>query len=322
MCLGLAGLQPQTVSPEYALKGMRVDYALCHPPNIPRVFVEVKKHGQGDGAERQLFQYVFHEGVQLAILTDGQAWNFFLPAEHGDYEERCVYKLDIVERDIDECVRTLRRYLEYDAIVSGEAINSAREDYKNLDRERQIQTILPLAWRRLVEDGDEDVLESLANRVETLSGYKPAPDTVASFLKTTLGGPTSPIPASRPRLPAIALPLAPTAIGFILDGEHHPARSARDVLIKIFETLTTRDDLFPGRFAALPEHGRTRRYLARDPAELYPGQPQLMRYSRQLSSGWWLDLNQSKDGIRKIIKMACEVARLRSGEDLKAELGD
>ena len=34
---------------------------------------------------------------KLAILTDGREWNFFLPAEHGNYAERSVYKLDIVD---------------------------------------------------------------------------------------------------------------------------------------------------------------------------------------------------------------------------------
>ncbi|EQD78280.1 Type I restriction enzyme R protein N terminal domain protein, partial [mine drainage metagenome] len=92
----------QIVCPEYSLEGRRVDYALCHPPGKPIAFVEVKQIGQSEGAERQLFEYAFHVGVPLAILTDGQEWNFFLPGEQGDYGERRVYKLDIVERDISE----------------------------------------------------------------------------------------------------------------------------------------------------------------------------------------------------------------------------
>ena len=66
----------QIVCPEYSLRGRRVDYALCHPPGKPIAFVEVKRIGQSGGAEKQLFEYAFHEGVPLAILTDGQEWNF------------------------------------------------------------------------------------------------------------------------------------------------------------------------------------------------------------------------------------------------------
>ena len=86
----------QIVSPEYSVEGRRVDFALCHPPGKPVVFIEVKQIGQGDsGGERQLFEYAFHKGVPIAILTDGQDWQFFLPAEQGEYGDRRVYKLDI-----------------------------------------------------------------------------------------------------------------------------------------------------------------------------------------------------------------------------------
>ncbi|BAM00926.1 MULTISPECIES: type I restriction endonuclease [Caldilinea] len=80
----------QVVCPEYSLEGRRVDYALCHPPGKPIAFIEVKQIGQSEGAERQLFEYAFHVGVPLAVLTDGQEWNFFLPGEQGDYGERRV----------------------------------------------------------------------------------------------------------------------------------------------------------------------------------------------------------------------------------------
>ena len=87
--------------------------------------------------------------MQLAILTDGREWNFFLPAEHGNYAERSVYKLDIVERDLSECTLRLNRYLQYDAVFSGDAIEAARKDYRDVARERQIQSALPRAWEHL-----------------------------------------------------------------------------------------------------------------------------------------------------------------------------
>ena len=72
-----------------------MDYALCHPPREPLVMVEVKQIGQSKGADHQLFEYAFHKGVPMAVLTDGQEWHFFLPTEQGDYGERRVYKLDL-----------------------------------------------------------------------------------------------------------------------------------------------------------------------------------------------------------------------------------
>lgn len=317
----------QVLCPEYSLEGRRVDYALCHPPGKPIAFVEVKQIGQSEGAERQLFEYAFHVGVPLAILTDGQEWNFFLPGEQGDYGERRVYKLDIVERDISECASRLNRYLKYDAIVSGAAIEAAREDYRNVSRDRQMKATLPKAWAKLVEEEDELLLELVADRVESLCGYKPDPDTVARFLKEnislrTLG--TAPPPRPPAPHPPVALPgNLPGFVGFVFNAQRYPARNALDVLVSVFEALSQHDATFLERFAALPKHGRTRRYLARSPEELYPGRPDLSHeHSTQLSSGWWLGTNVSRAQIERIIKMACEVARVKYGRELSVNLGE
>jgi len=172
----------QVVAPQYSLENLRVDFALCHPPERPIALIEVKQLGkQTDDSERQLFQYAFHAGVPLAILTDGQEWHFFLPAEQGDYGERRVYKLDLLEREVDECASRLLRYLNYDAIVSGAAIEAAREDYKNVARSRLIETTLPKAWRKLIEEKDEILIELVADRTASLCGYKPDGDSVARF---------------------------------------------------------------------------------------------------------------------------------------------
>ena len=34
----------------------------------------------------------------FVVLTDGETWSFYLPAEQGSYEDRRVYKLDLFER--------------------------------------------------------------------------------------------------------------------------------------------------------------------------------------------------------------------------------
>ena len=192
--LGWPAYDTQTVSPQFGLEGRRVDYALCHPPGKPIAFIEVKSIGQAEGAERQLFEYAFHKGIQLAILTDGQEWNFFLPAEQGDYADRRVYKLDIAERGLSDCTHRLSRYLSYDDVVSGDAINAAREDYRDVARERLIQSTLPQAWKQLIDDEDAQLLELVAGQVERLCGYKPNVDTVASFLGNSIAA----IPHSTP----------------------------------------------------------------------------------------------------------------------------
>jgi hypothetical protein len=122
----------------------------------------------------------------MAVLTDGQEWHFYLPAEQGDYQERRVYKLDIVERDPDECERRFRRYLAYDLVCTGEAYANARSDYQSVRRQREAEAALPEAWQQLVHEPDELLIELLGDQVESLCGYRPDPDAVAEFLSNRL----------------------------------------------------------------------------------------------------------------------------------------
>ena len=130
--LGWPRYNTQVIIPEYSVEGRRVDFALCHPALNPLVFIEVKQVGQIEGAERQLFEYAFHTGVPIVILTDGREWHFFHPSGQGDYRERRVYKLDLIERDSEESTRHLNRYLNYESMCTGEAIRAIEEDYERI----------------------------------------------------------------------------------------------------------------------------------------------------------------------------------------------
>ncbi|MBX9613042.1 MAG: hypothetical protein K2X51_15585 [Burkholderiales bacterium] len=347
--LGWPAYNTDAVWPEYSLSGRRVDFALCSPPSKPIAFIEVKQIGQSDGAERQLFEYAYHDGVPMAILTDGREWNFFLPGEQGAYDERRVYKLDIVDRDVKECVERLERYLLHSAVASGAAIHAARDDYRNVSKDRQMLAALPTAWHQIIMDEDEMLLEIVADRVESLCGFKPGPDMVAAFLKESMAGRATPQPQARPSAqpmqrpqstppaaskavvqPAYAPPpraesqqrsTAPHGqIGFSFECQFHPARNAIDTLRQVFDLFIKRDPTFGERFAGLPKHGRTRRYLARDASELYRDRPDLG--SVKLDSGWWMSTNHSRQTIGQIIAMACDVAHVAHGRDLIDNLGD
>jgi predicted type IV restriction endonuclease len=262
----------------------------------------------------------------MALLTDGQEWNFFLPTEQGDYGERRVYKLDLLERDPQEAESSLKRYLGYEAVRSGQAIEAARKDYRDAARKMRAQKTLPDAWARLVEAEDDILIDLLSEKVEDLRGVKPDPDTVAHFLheQALVRSETPPAPLPRkPRRPTrpVASGDVPKPVGYSLEGRWHPAGSAREVLIRVFGEFAERDPSFLERFAALPKHGRKRRYLAPSREELYPGSPHLADNAHELRPGWWLDPHASRAGIETRVKMACEVAGVGYGKDLLANLG-
>ena len=335
--LGWPTYETRVVFPEFPLaEKRRVDFALCHPPGKPLVLIEVKRVGQGEGAERQLFEYAFHQGVPMAVLTDGREWQFFLPGEQGDYGDRRVYGLDIVERDVDESAHRLHRYLDYRAVRSGDALRNARTDYEDVTRTRQIEATLPEAWRTLIEDEDELLVELVADRVESLCGFKPVPDQVAQFLARVIGSSMPPVgvsAAARGQLaaqPPVDDPLSPRPgvvtvsegrAALVLHGVRSEQTSAKEVLVATMQALADRDPTFLDRFAALPKHGRTRRYIARERLDLNPRRPDLAQeYGFEFRAGWWLGTNVSKKAIERIITLACQVAGLRYGVDLRLEL--
>lgn len=175
---------PQVIMPEYSVDGRRVDFALCHPSLSPLIFIEVKQVGNIEGAERQLFEYAFHEGVPITILTDGREWHFFHPSGQGDYKERRVYKLDLIARDSEESAKRLNRYLNYQSVRTGDAVRAIEEDYRDVSRQRQVATRLPEAWGKLVEEADEFLLDVVAEKVESLCRYRPTAEQVLDFLKS------------------------------------------------------------------------------------------------------------------------------------------
>jgi len=333
--LGWPTYDTAVVCPEFTLSGRRVDFALCSQSGKPLVFIEVKQIGRVAGTELQLFEYAFHEGVQFAVLTDGQEWNFFLPAEQGSYGERRVYRLDIVERKASESEACLLRYLEFSATTSGDAIAAAREDIKNASRLRQMEAVLPKAWAKLVEDENELLIELVADCVADMCGFKPEPDMIADFIKSKIYQ-SNILPAvSRPTAKTTSImPIVPTPpkctstisqkveIGFNYRGEFHPCRNGREVLTSVFLKLAEVEPSFFPRFSGLPKHGSRRRYLAANPQDLYPDRPDLAsEHSAEIAPGWWLGTNVSKKQITIIIEMACRVAGVSFGSALTINLG-
>ena len=183
--LGWPTDEPQIVYPEYPVgSGKKVDYALCHPQSKdPRVFIEAKQVGNIEGAEEQLFGYDSRIRVPIAVLTDGQKWQFFHPTGEGTWAERKICELDFIAGDSEESAECLNRYLNYESIRSDKAIEAIREDYDNLVRQRKIETGLPETWNVLVQEADENLLKVVAEKTENLCGHRPDDEQVIAFLK-------------------------------------------------------------------------------------------------------------------------------------------
>ena len=171
------------VFPEYPVGSGHVDYALCHPSSTPRVFIEAKQVGNIKGAEEQLFGYDSRIRVPIAVLTDGREWQFFHPTGEGTWAERKVCEFDLTAGDSEENAEKLNGYLNYESIRTGEAVEAIKKDYEKVVQQRQVATRLPEAWSKLVEEADEFLLLAVAEKTESLCGYRPTDEQVLSFLK-------------------------------------------------------------------------------------------------------------------------------------------
>ncbi len=322
------------VWPEFQTGEGRADFALCHPPARPTVFVEVKPPGRAEDAVRQALDYAFHSGgVPFVILTDGKTWSFYLTMEQGTYEERRVYKLDLFEREPGQAAETLTQYLTHSRIVSGEALEGARKEYRNRNRRAQAQAAIPEAWRELIEKGDEQLVEMLADTVESKAGVRPDENDVTAFL-ISLGRPVILQPTAQrddpPRdrtthevilvNPPFDMAASKRNGTLVLRDKAFRYTNAKDAMVIALRELSQEDSTFLQRCAQHPNaQGRKRKYIAQTPEELYPDRPDLRDYRETLPGGWFVATNLNNVLKKSIIALAAEVAGLKFGTDVKVE---
>ncbi|HYU96827.1 MAG TPA: hypothetical protein VE989_11750 [Sphingomicrobium sp.] len=328
--LGWNPAEPDQVMPEYTSGRGRVDFALCATPARPSVFIEVKGIGRSLDGDRQLFEYAFHEGVPLCVLTDGREWSFYLPSGQGSYEDRRVYRLHLDDRSSEDSQAALLRYLGKDRVRSGAALEAAFQDYKDAAAKREAARAIPKAWEQLVAGPEDLLIELLSDQSEALGGFRPEPKDVAAFLLTLkpVGSGPSPnetsihpltAPASKPSESVIrSRRSGQRAVTYNVLGEARQAKNANDALVDILATLTRRSpDRVPALAAAV--QGNSRNHIARSVQEIYPARPDLAR-AEEFAPGWLVGLNIANREKIGIVRKACEVFGLRFGKDVQISL--
>ena len=337
------------VWPEYSTGEGRVDFALCAPRGKPKSFVEVKQPGKAEDGVKQALEYAFHTGAQFITLTDGQTWSFYLPAEQGSYEDRRVFKLDLFERTERESAQILLLYLEQERVASGEALDTARKEYRNKNRRAAARQAIPSAWREIVERGDQQLVDLLTDAVESKVGIRPDENDILKFFTGLVaedaldpsGVQSTPTrlkktqvsihPAqtqtkkstakeTRKRTGKAASGSVPKGSG-VLHGKEFSYATAKEAMVFILSELAKTDSNFLHRCSQHSAfRGRTRRYIAQRAADLYPDKPELINEHEVLPGGWFVGTNLSNRSKMKIIQEAAKVAGIRFGRDLKVQL--
>ncbi len=245
--LGWDPFEPEEVYPEYSIRnGGRVDYSLRYN-GINKVFIEVKKISEDlERHQEQLLNYSFHEGVKLAILTNGISWWFYLPLREGSWEQRKFYTIEIYEQDAESIAENFEKFLSKENVISGRTIEFAENVYKSKQKKSLIERTLPKAWEKIITEPDEQLVELLADTTEKMCGYRPDSDTVAKFIHDTLKSPpivhmpTQDMHTLSPKkIKSNQKAHTPTGYtgksitAFVLDGTRYPVKSWREMLVKV-----------------------------------------------------------------------------------------
>ena len=101
---------------------------------------------------------------------------------------------------------------------------------------------------------------------------------------------------------------------FTLLGNRTAAGSLKEAYTRCLQKL---GELDPGFFERLSRvTTRSRRIVARSPADLYLRKPELAeKFAARLTGPWWVDTNLSRSQCEQRLMTACEVAELRFGGD-------
>jgi predicted transport protein len=174
----------EEVEPEHLISGTKVDYLLKHA-NKPKVFIEAKRVAEPlEKHQEQLLQYSFKEGVNLAVLTNGITWWFYLPLNPGSWEQRKFYSIDIYDQESEEIAVRLIDYLSKDNVASGKAVDNAQALYRTRQKEYDISKTLPKAWHKVVTDPDPVLVNLIADNTEKICGFRPDSLVVKNFIST------------------------------------------------------------------------------------------------------------------------------------------
>ena len=328
--LGWPVFDMQVVAPEFKIGTRKVDYALCQPPGKAAILVEVKDLGKADGkGQKQLFEYCFHQGVPIAVLTDGRTWSFFFPAGQGSYEERLFAHIDLLDDDHGNAARTLVRYLDVEDVKSQTARKRAEQDYEAARFQKQAATKYASVWRKLLSGPEPLLLDLFSEEVESATGVRPERERAAEFIRghavgTGVTRRVTQVKSARrkPKPTTTSVPPSIKSSGvpsFTFQGQTETFSTGAKLFGAVFSTFASMDPTFCERYSQR-HSGRVRKYVAQSKEELYPGNPNLQSQVLPLPGGWLLATHTSNtDKIRRI-KQACKVMGLEFGQDLVVDV--
>lgn len=170
------------VFPEFPVETKRIDLSL-RVNNENKFFIEIKRCNMDlDNHQEQLLNYSFRAGVQLAALTNGITWQFFLPLKSGEWQKRQFFTIDIENQSTSEILPEFNKLLSKQSIQNNKAVEYAEDLFSRRTREEQIDINMPRAWQKILDDPTPELIDIISDKTEKICGYRPYDEKVIDFI--------------------------------------------------------------------------------------------------------------------------------------------
>jgi hypothetical protein len=171
----------EQVYPDYSANSSNVSYAL-RIKNTNKVFIEVKRvHSKLDNHQKSLVNLASREGVNLAVLTNGTIWWFYLISANGNWQRKWFYSIDLIKQKPDAFVPNLMDLLSKTKVAKGQSLKAAKTLFQR-KRQKLAANFLPEAWNQIISQPNKIFVELLSEQTEKLCRYKVDTKSIQKFL--------------------------------------------------------------------------------------------------------------------------------------------
>jgi hypothetical protein len=171
----------EEVCPDYVVNSSQVSYAL-RTGDKSKIFVEVKRSGEKlDNHQKKFVENASGEGADIAVLTNGIIWWFYLTASKGDWRQKWFYSADFHTQEADAIVPQLVDLLDMNKVSKGQALKAAKKLFRD-KKQKMAADFLPKAWNQIISQSNKIFIELLSLQTEKLCGYKVDIKSIETFL--------------------------------------------------------------------------------------------------------------------------------------------
>ena len=169
------------VCPDYAANSSHVSYAL-RIGDTNKIFIEVKKIGDKlDNHQQKFVEIASAEDADIAVLTNGVTWWFYLTSSNGSWQQKWFYSADFLNQEPDTFVPQLIDLLTMKKVSKGQALKTAKDLFHD-KRQKMAADFLPKAWNQIISQPNKIFIELLSLQTEKLCGYKVDIKSIETFL--------------------------------------------------------------------------------------------------------------------------------------------